>query len=107
MSEPRRLRVRGYVPPGPAKDPRPPWTPRSYELALLLHVDADERDQLTAATHQELLTTAGTTAPIAERLYAPEHLLPALQRDAAALHPRTLPGPVSYTHLTLPTILRV
>lgn len=87
-----RLRVRGYVPSGPASKPRALWTPELDVPALLVHVRADERDRLSVATSRELIWGGTGLATVGEQLFTTEPLLPELLAHSADLRPDVSPG---------------
>lgn len=92
MTALQRRRVRGHVPPGPPPTPRPSWEPRPDEHALLLHVLADDRDQLTVASTRELVRTGSGLVTISERLFTPGDLVVDVRGRLAGALPDVPPG---------------
>jgi hypothetical protein len=100
MSGPgEQLQVRAHVPP-PEQDPtgRRPGSraqysrARSGDAALVIHVLADDRDELLIATAREVELTATGPVTISERLYAPPEDVEALRAEVAGCWPDVEPG---------------
>src|SRR5215211_5617641 len=80
-----RRRVRAHVPPASPPSRRDPWSLRPDEPALLVHVLADDVDQVAAATTRELVITATGPVTISERIFTPTDKLDAIPAQAGTV----------------------
>ena len=90
------LRVRGHVPAtgrNAETDRRAArHRPRAGDVALLIHVAADDQDRLLIATACEVMLTDTGAIPVGERIYAPPTRLNAIREQADGLRPVVPPG---------------